>query len=222
MSIISIANIKGGVGKSTIAINLAAALSAKSKKVYLIDADPQGTIISWYNTRIKSNPDSLLHKNLEISKDIYLPEDLKNHLRLQAKKFDFIIIDCPPEDAQTTRAAFVFSNSCIIPITPSPFDIKSSHKTIQIIKEGLKSKAINLKPYILISKKIVGTILGKEIRETLRVFNIPLFKSEITQRIALCEAGIEGNTIFEYSKNSPSAKEFINLAMEVKKCQEQV
>ena len=93
---------------------------------------------------------------------------------------------------------------------------------MQIIKDGLKSKAINLKPYILISKKIAQTVLGREVRETLQVFNIPILKTEINQRIALAEAGIYGKTIFEYSPSSQAAQEFDNLGKEVGKWEKQV
>ena len=219
--IISVANIKGGVGKSTIAINLAAAFSIK-KSVYLIDADPQGTICSWNQTRIKNNSIPLLHKNLQITKEPHTFDDLKNLLKKESKNYDYTIVDCPPEDARIMRTVFVFSDFSLIPITPSPFDIRSANKTIQIIKDGLKSKAINLKPYILISKKIAQTVLGQEVRETLQVFNIPILKTEIHQRIALAEAGIYGKTIFEYSPSSQAAQEFNNLGKEVEKWEKQV
>ena len=90
-----------------------------------------------------------------------------------------------------------------------------------MLREGKSSAAIRVQPYLLISRKIVGTTLGHEAREALTVFNMPILKTEICQRIALCEAGIVGQTIHEYAPSSYAAHEFENLGKEVLKWQRQ-
>lgn len=218
--IISISNLKGGVGKTTISINLAGYLS-KSSKVFLVDSDPQGSISGWLQRRNKNNPDELKHKTLEVTENPYSFEDLKI-LKQKARNYDYIIIDCPPEDDKIMRTALSISHYTIIPVKPSPFDIYSSEKTISTIKEGLKTKAINVKPFFLISLFKVGTILARDARELLKVFNIPIFKTEIADRIALTETGIYGKTIFEYLPAHQAVKEFSKLGKEVLKWQKHV
>jgi len=90
-----------------------------------------------------------------------------------------------------------------------------------MIHEGKNSAGIEVKPYLLISRKIVGTTLGREARQALEVFNVPILKTEVCQRVALCEAGIVGQTIHEYAPNSQAAEEFDNLEKEVLKWQRQ-
>ena len=90
-----------------------------------------------------------------------------------------------------------------------------------MIHEGKSSAGIEVKPYLLISRKIVGTTLGCESRDALAVFNVPILKTEICQRIALCEAGIVGQTIYEYASNSQANDEFESLGKEVLKWQKQ-
>jgi len=218
--IIAIANGKGGVGKSTVSINLAGALAKPSSPVFLVDADPQGTSTEWFEAR-KNQPNYQSQENLEASSTPWSSGDLTTKLERLDKKFSFILIDCGPANDKTMRTAFALSDFAIIPVTPSPFDIRSVKKTIDMVKDGQASGAVKIKPYLLISRKIVGTTLGREAHEVLVTLDVPILKTEISQRIALCEAGILGQTIQEYAPESQAAIEFKNLSKEVVSWQKQ-
>jgi chromosome partitioning protein len=220
-TILAVANGKGGVGKSTIAINLAGTLANHKKTVFLIDLDPQGTSSGWFKIRHEQRRFPPNSKNLEVTDTPWSSADLADQLKETSRKFDFTLIDCGPANDKTMRTALALSDFAIIPVTPSPYDIQSVKKTVDIIQEGKSAGAIRIKPSLLISRKITGTNLGRDAREALEAFKIPILKTEISQRVALCEAGIVGQTIHEYAAGSPAATEFIHLSQEVLKWQKQ-
>lgn len=144
--IISVANQKGGVGKTTTTINLSTILAKKGKKVLLIDADPQGNATSGLGvekevefstydvlvneTAIKETIQNTMIKNLKIcpsninlaGAEVELVSMMSREQRLKEKldsiknKFDYILIDCPPSLGLVTLNAFTASNSVLIPV----------------------------------------------------------------------------------------------------------
>lgn len=213
--IISIANQKGGVGKSTIAFNLSAALAEKKNTVLVVDADPQGTVSMWGKARTRHKANKI-NPNITFTENPWTPEDI---LKLSQKQnYDFVIIDCGPANNKATKATLVVSNLTIIPISPSPLDINSARSTIELIEEGTSRGATKSKIRLLISKKIVGTNLAKEARDACQMLKLPILKTEVSQRIALCESAITGQSVLEYAPNSMAAEEFIALKKEVKRC----
>jgi len=213
---ISIVNIKGGVGKTTVAINLAGGLCANNKKVMLIDLDPQESATDWYRKRKSLDETTLKHSGLHLYEKPFNPRQAKDPLDKLRQEYDFIIFDNPPKDYHTVVHIIANSDYCIIPISTSASDIKSTKKMTDIINEGTQRKLFKTKPFLLISNKFIGTTVGAQFREVIKQIDCPVMRTEISHRIALIELSYLGQTIFEHEENSFAADEFRNLAKEVK------
>ena len=202
--IISLVNQKGGVGKTTVAINLAACLARRHHRLLLIDADPQSSVIQWQSVENNITFDVKHHPRIMTHKDI-------NSL---SKGYEHLVIDTPPVMGEIIQSILLFSNLAIIPVGPSPLDIWSSEGTLNMIAD-VKKKNRNLEAKFLITRKIPGTRVGGELRKALEIFNMGIFQTEICQRVVYVEAFIYGVSVIQYAPQSKGAMEFSSFCKEV-------
>jgi chromosome partitioning protein len=202
--IISLINQKGGVGKTTAAVNLASGLAETGNQILVVDTDPQGSVIQWQSIADGAEFEVL-----------HLPSpQLKKEFKTLIRRYDQIVVDSPPAIEDITRAVIEVSNLAIIPIAPSPLDIWSSKETIALVNAlGKRYRKLNAK--ILIYRKIPGTRLGKEAREAMGSYDLDILASEISQRIVFVEAMIAGLSVLKYAPKSIAADEIRSLCEEI-------
>ena len=203
--IISLVNQKGGVGKTTLAINISSYLTINtSSKVLLIDADPQASISHWQRIGDERAFDIIHHPRADFHKSI---EDL-------SRGFRYTVIDCPPGVGDISISVLMVSDLAIIPVSPSLLDMFSTKATIDLANEA-KVHNKKLKAKLLITKKVVGTVPGREARDALEPYGMPIFKTEIGHRIDFVRAMVEGASILKYASNSQGAIEIESLCNEI-------
>ena len=204
--IVSFLNQKGGVGKTTLAIHVADALSRRNKRVLLVDADPQGSALDWAAARfskprfpVAGLPRASIHKELPAL----------------AIGYDVVIIDGPPRVYDVARSAIMASDLVLVPVQPSPYDVWAAKEIIDLMREASVFKP-NLKSAFAINRKIVNTALGRDVAEALADYQIHVFKSAICQRIAFAESATLGKTVFEVAPDENLAgKELLALVDEI-------
>lgn len=202
--IVSLINQKGGVGKTTVAINLASGLAESGRQILVVDSDPQGSVIQWQSIAAA--------KEFEA---VHLPNpQLKRELKSLSRRYDHTVIDSPPAIEEITRSAIELSSLAIIPIAPSPLDIWSSKETIDLVKM-LGKRYRKLSSKLLIYRKIPGTRLGKEARDAMRSYDLDILSTEISQRIVFVEAMIAGLSVLKYAPKSIAADEIRSLCQEI-------
>jgi len=203
--IIAVLNQKGGAGKTTIATNLARALQANDKRVLLVDSDPQGSARDWNAAGDGELVSVIGMDRATLAKDIQAIRDNQ----------DFIIIDGAPQIAELAVAAIKCADLIIIPVQPSLYDIWACEDLVDIIKARQEVTDGKPKAAFLISRAIKNTQLGKEIREALTGYELPVMKSFTSQKVIYAKSAAIGSTVLDFEKGNDAAKEIKTIANEL-------
>ncbi|MCW3789408.1 ParA family protein [Plebeiibacterium sediminum] len=234
---ISIANFKGGVGKTTSSINVGACLAIKGKKTLLVDLDPQYNLTqslgindpqeSVYDAlmgksnlpilSIKDNLD-LVPSSLELSKaefemaSIFKREFVLSTLLEEVKdKYDFIIIDCPPALGVLTINSFVASEYIIIPVEAEYLSLKG----YSILSEAISKIGLEIDK-VFITKYDSRKVLNRDVLESIKnSLGNKVFNTLIRDNISLAEAPTSGLDIFSYEPNCNGAIDYESLTNEI-------
>ncbi len=204
MKIITLANQKGGCGKSTIVLNLAIQLGLKHQKVLIFDTDPQGSCIE----TLKRRTDQLV----EI---VPIFSDIHREVQKYEETVDYIIIDTPPHDGETMASAVICSDLVIIPVQDSPLDVRSTKTTVDLVNEARQVNP-NIKACFLLSRIQPKTVLARELKELLRqTYGFDILKAELANRVAYKYAMIYGQGVSEFDRRDASASEVDSLSVEI-------
>jgi len=202
--IISLLNQKGGVGKTTLSIHVATALAQRGSRVLLVDADPQHSALDWQEAR-QSDP---------LIPVVGLPtKDLHRQIKAHVPNYDHIIIDGPPRVNELARAAIIASDLVLIPITPSPYDVWAANEIVTLLNEARVYK--DVKAAFVVSRKIVGTAIGRDVAGALAEYAIPVLNAGISQRVGFAESAASGSTVLELEPKGQAAAEINALVDEV-------
>lgn len=245
--IIAFCNQKGGVGKTTCALNIAAGLTLLGKKVFLVDFDPQAhltyslgidahdlkhTVYSvmkgtttLQDAVVEHSGMKLLSANLNLSLlETELATVPKREMILKNKLaavsgVDYIIIDCPPTAGFMTVSALICSHEVYIPLQMEFLALKGMSRLLSLIGEVKKNFNKEFPPYKIVATRFDSRKrLNNAIMDKVRErFGHQVFETVIRENIAVAEAPSFGQSIFEYAPKSHGAEDYLKLCEEILK-----
>lgn len=204
--IISFLNQKGGVGKTTLSVNVAACLARQGHRVLLIDADKQSSSTTWAGLREDAPFQVVSMARANMARDA---------MKLAAD-YTHTVIDGPPHAEEIARSCIVASDFVVLPIEPSGLSTWASDLTVRQVKEARDFKP-SLKCGFVVSRKIGKTVIGREIRTMAAEAGLPILRSEVEQRVAFAESLTMGQTIFEWANGSTATREIEHLTREIER-----
>ena len=205
MTIIAVVGNKGGAGKTTLSVNLAAGL-AKQASIAVVDADPQGSSLQWRDIADVQDSISLFPAT----------ESLQIQATELAREFDYVVVDCPPSvHAPQTISVLEVSDLALIPVQPSPVDLWA---TVHIERAIANARQTNpsLRSLLVINQLEIRTTLSRVVREALTEISLPVAKTALRRRAVYRNSALEGKTVFEMgARGAAAAEELEQLIQEV-------
>ena len=208
--IVALLNQKGGVGKTTLALNLAGEWARQGKRVTLIDADPQGSALDWSQQRARKGLPRLFGV-VGLARDT-----LHREAPELARDADHVVIDGPPRVASLMRSALLAADLVLIPVQPSPLDGWASAEMLALLREARLYRP-QLAARFVLNRCGARTVIARETAQALAEHDPPVLASVVGQRVAFAEAAQTGRLVSELDADGPGAREIVALAADVRR-----
>ncbi|MGO4851325.1 ParA family partition ATPase [Phaeovulum sp. W22_SRMD_FR3] len=202
-TVITVAQQKGGAGKTTLAVNMAVALLRRGHTVALLDTDPQGSLGRWFMTRRERMEDPGVEFSTASAWGVsYECEKLK-------KIYDYVIIDTPPKADSDLRPALREADVVLVPVSASHVDLWATEGVLDLARRAGK------RTVVVLNRTKAGTKLGTEIRAAAAELDSDLAEAQLANRVVYAETLGLGLGVQEAAKKGPAGAEVETLLLEV-------
>ena len=207
--VITIAQQKGGAGKTTLAVNLAVGFARAGKSVALMDTDPQGSAGRWFMTRLENSEDPGLEFSTASAWGVTY------EVRKLAEKFDIVIIDTPPKADSDLRPALRAADLVLIPVATSHLDLWAVEVVLYLADRENKPATI------VMTRNRAGTRLAADVAAKAAELDASVAKTPMANRVIYAETLGQGRAALE-GRKGPAHDEVTQLVTEVQTALDQL
>jgi chromosome partitioning protein len=199
---VTVAQQKGGAGKTTLAVHLADAWARAGHSVALVDIDPQGSLSAWFELRpVDAQPPLSLTR--------ITGWRTENEVRRLVGLHDIVVVDSPPHAETEAKLAVRVADLVLVPVQPSPMDLWATRPTLDLAAREKR------KVLLVLNRVPSRTKLGEAVQAKVRELGAPVAVSEIGNRTGFAAAMMEGRTVLSDARRGRAQEEIEALAAEV-------
>lgn len=244
MKIYAVYNLKGGVGKTTTAVNLAYLSAGDGARTLIWDLDPQGGT-SYYlcvKPKVKGGSKSLVQKKADITSLLrmtgypnldLLPADISNrkmdhHLRNASKPqnalenrvkplrkmYDHLILDCPPDLSLVAENVFQMAHVLLVPLIPTTLSLRAYNRLVRFLVSKRTNKRLKVLPFF--NQVNLNKPIHQVVTRNVRAKHPIFLKEPIPDSNVIEAMGVKRAPVFNFAPDSPEANSFRNLWAEIK------
>ncbi len=205
--VITIAQQKGGSGKTTLAAHLAVAWTQAGQRVAILDVDPQGSLGQWFERR----EDRLGEAGMDLSFRTASGWGARREAKALTRDHDLVVVDTAPHADREARSAMENASLVVVPVQPTPSDLWATQATLELASNERIPAAM------VLNRVPARARLTAEIEAALAEFDAPLAQGRLGNRVAFAESFGRGATVLEAAASSVAAGEVRALAEELRK-----
>jgi chromosome partitioning protein len=205
---IGVSNLKGGVGKTTIAQNLAVCFAHMGYKVCVVDTDTNQNSLAWSGVRDENLP-GILVVGATDSKALNKTVDKLD------RDHEIVIIDGTPSLSEMTTRIILSSDILLIPILPSGHDFRAMTQFVERYEQAKEFKA-EIPAYFILNQFSENLNVHQDMKNMLTQFELGIMETTVNKRVSYVRTGIEGKGVYE-SNDDKAKEEMVKLTQEVLK-----
>lgn len=202
--VITVAQQKGGAGKTTLTAHLAVAWMKSGKSIALVDIDPQESLSDWHRQRVE-----LLGEGAGITLRQVSGWRASTEVGRLKRDHDLVVMDSPPHGETAAKVAIRSADMIVVPVQLSPMDLWATRTTLDLA-DGEKTPAV-----LVLNRVPPRGRLPDEIRSIIKQLKLPVAKNTLGNRTAFAASLMEGKGVTEFARTSPAADEIDALAGEL-------
>lgn len=203
-TLIALISQKGGSGKTTVAMQLAAGLALEGYRVALADLDPQESASRWAESAPAEAPFPAHVVRLRGSAG-----EMAQTLHPIANKVDVVVMDCPPSiEHPHTMSALDLCDLALVPVVPGPTDLWATRGIERLILDRRHSRP-GLRG-ALVPNRVTRTALSADVLDVLKDFTLPVLDAALSQRSAYALSAVRGTSVFSLGRAAAPAQEEVS------------